>query len=193
MIDVTTPQALLKKMRSGQQFSFTAAEQQIVVGALAKSLGEKIAGDDTVPLADGPGRDPVKRTDGLSREQNFGAAQDDDGMDEDAFEGHAQEAMARLEDPDACPNGVPVDIKRKVAQFIDACRAQRGFGGREAEGPKVGVPAMDMALANMGVTAPDQFWSASFGTPIPDRAPRFSATVDANVERLFGAGALRQL
>jgi len=90
----TTPAQLLAKIRTGKPFSLSPAEQRILEGALAQSLGEKISGDDPQNF---PGRpDAPKRLDESlfkagesARRQSVPEAMDDDDLTDAINEIHA--------------------------------------------------------------------------------------------------------
>lgn len=101
MVDEKTPAELLKLMRSGKPFSLTPAHQRILESALARALGEKIAGDDPLPDLGRVSRTLFKPNEGsLARRQNVpaGVVGEDDDDIEEILEGLRGQGNAHIAD-----------------------------------------------------------------------------------------------
>jgi hypothetical protein len=115
-----TPAELLALMRSGKPFTLTPSHQRILEGALARSPGAEIGGDDPPPRSGQPQPpnrlDPkatlFKRGEGeAARRQNVPEAMDDDDIDATVAEIHA---MLQAND---VPEEVIAEVMPKIVRF----------------------------------------------------------------------------
>lgn len=185
-MDAKTDAAILSQLRAGKPL--TAG--QITVIEVLMANDRQLARDDP-PAFPGRPSPPVRATRKLtpagegieSRRQNAGIAEArDDGeeMDAEGFHDAVQEILAKLDDKDACPNGVPDDIKRRVARLLDDMRTAAGHGGDDLVG-------MDADMVGRLGFATDQHWAASYGAQDPSRDARRGGEAPSAIAHLVGA------